>query len=56
MKTMIKLFTGTNLDIVENNVNEWLMSIDKNHNRIIEIKFSSTIDTFDVLIHLETGI
>jgi len=56
MKPMIRLFSRGNMNDLENEVNDWLMSLDKNHNKVIDIKLSSTENSFDILIYIETGV
>ena len=53
---MIRLFSRGNINDLENEVNDWLMSLDKNHNKVIDIKLSSTENSFDILIYIETGV
>ena len=54
MKPSIKIFSASDMNDVSNMVNGWLESLDYAHNRVIDIKMSSTVRTFDVLVYIET--
>ncbi|SET56423.1 sporulation protein Cse60 [Paenibacillus sp. NFR01] len=48
---LVKLFSGSDKSIVENQVNTFLKALNKEE--LVEVKFTSGDGTFDVMVHYQ---